>query len=125
MLRDGVRRTFEEEAILKKFTFEKTAFMKELVPNAEVLRQAGYCTWRESVQKNVAIYQSQMGFRMVNTTSDISNIVNGLETDKNFMNVSIVQRLCQSLKEKTANQMTLWNSRRQHLATLLDIYRVD
>jgi hypothetical protein len=119
---EAVKRTFEEEAILKKFSFEKSLFIQNAFQKKSELRGAEYCNWRESYQRYLNYYLMQFTARRSNMSADLKTLISGLTDDFNYSTQNLLQRLVQTLRDRYT-QMTLeWKKRRAELQSFFEGY---
>lgn len=121
---ESVRRSFPEETVLKKLSFEKSLFLTDFLPELDMLKQGNYCAWRQSVRDSAGISQRQMKLKRMNLSSDISSLVKSLDSDQSFTSSNIIQRLSQVLRDKSKLQMDEWQKRRDYITQVSDIYKV-
>lgn len=119
---DAVKRTFDEENILKKFAYEKTLFLQNAFPKKSELRGADYCAWRESYQRYMNYYTMQFTVRRTNMTADLKTLISGLTDDFNYSNQSMLQRLVQTLRDRYTQLTVDWKKRRAELQSFFDGY---
>lgn len=124
MAADLVKRSFPEEEVLKKLSFEKSVFLKEFIPELETLKQGNYCEWRANVRELANICQNEMKLRKMTLNSDITSMLASLNSDQSFATSSLILRLSQVLRDKSKNQLEEMQKRKDQLTHIASIYKV-
>jgi len=123
MFRDPVKRTFDEEPVLRKFHYEKQIFLDTAFPKRQQLKRSDHCAWREAAMRFSNIHQQPMSLRRVHQLSELKTLQAGLSSDATHTSNSILSKLCGTLKEKTNMLSADWRMKRSQLNNIFDLYK--
>ena len=122
--RESVKRTFDEETVLKKFAFEKASFLNLYFQKKMDLKSAEYCTWREYTLKYSNYHQYNMTARKLSQSIDIKTLLSSISQTPSNTSINNMVRLSSILKDRTAGISTEWKKRREETSRLYDCYKV-
>ena len=124
MSKDGIKRTFEEELILKKFCFERSNFLRETFGKLSEVKAVEFCKWRDDIRRVTGVYSKELAVRRKFQPSELTSFYDNLGNEVNYTNVNSVLRCCEKIREKTAIQTQEWQEKRNELNQFFTSFKV-